>query len=72
MGLARRSLTAFRMTEQERAEVTANDTDWVLDPSTGVLEAEPDDEPEVPLAPHRSRPRIKVRVTFPVPDITFD
>jgi hypothetical protein len=46
MADARRSFTIFRQTDEERAEVQRNDTDWVLDPTTGVLEPEPTEELE--------------------------
>jgi hypothetical protein len=51
MADARRSFTAFRLTEQERDEIQRNDTDWVLDPGTGVLEPEPTEELEPQVRP---------------------
>lgn len=71
MGLAPRSLTAFRLTKQEQAEISANDTDWVLDPRTGVLEGESQDEPEEQLEELPAVPR-KQRRSFRLPDVTFD
>jgi hypothetical protein len=40
MGNAQRSFAAFRLTKEEREEVRSNDSDWLLDPETGVLEPE--------------------------------
>ena len=72
MALAPRSFTAFRLTEEEQVQIKANDADWVLDPATGVLEAEAVDELDVPLPAHQARPKRRVRLTFQLPDMTFD
>lgn len=64
MAVARRSFTAFRLTEQEREEIQRRDTDWVLDPGTGVLEPEPTEEFEL-------EPMIRPK-PFQVPRQYFD
>ena len=45
MGNAQRSFTVFRLTKEEREEASRNDSNWLLDPETGVLEPEPKPAP---------------------------
>jgi hypothetical protein len=82
MGNAQRSFAAFRLTKEEREEVSRNDSDWLLDPETGVLEPEakpaprpaprPVSRPQTtawtkPQEPPRPEPK-----PFQVPKQTFD